>query len=384
MTPTAHRTPHRAQADQTESENRPAFGQFFLPGPTEVHPDILAAQLRPMIGHRGKAMVELMSDLQPGLKRLFRTERPVYVAAASATGFMEAAIRNCALERVLALVNGAFSDRFRKIAVSNGLEVDALEVPWGEVHIPDQVARALAGKHYDAVTVVHSETSTGALNPIEELAAVAHDAGDVVLLVDSVTGVAGVPVESDAWSLDFVLTGSQKALALPPGVALGVAQPSALARARKKTNRGTYFDFLDFESNLEKNQTPNTPPLSLLYALQEQLRRIDAEGGVEARWNRHLAMAERTWGWVDAMRERGVALEVLSPPGGRSPTVTCIMLPDAIAGPEVVTGMAARGFTIGGGYGKLKPVAFRIGHMGDHTVEELEILLHHLEEVLLT
>jgi len=364
-----------------DPERDPPFGRFFLPGPTEVRPEILAAQTGPMIGHRGKAMVNLMAELQPGLQRLFRTERPVYVAASSATGLMEAAIRNCAMERVLALVNGAFSDRFRKIAESNGLAVDALEVPWGEIHTAGMVADKLRAGGYDAVTVVHSETSTGALNPIEELAAVAHDAGDVVLLVDSVTGLAGAPVESDAWGLDFVLTGSQKALALPPGVALGVAQTSALERARRKIHRGTYFDFLDFEKNIEKNQTPNTPPLSLLYALRVQLERIDREG-VEGRWQRHEVMARRTWQWVDAMNARGVALRVLAPPGGRSPTVTCIMLPESISGPEVTAAMLDRGYTIGGGYGKLKDGAFRIGHMGDHTLEELESLLGHLEEVL--
>lgn len=362
------------------------FGRFFLPGPTEVHPDVLAAQAAPMIGHRGPAMVELMAELQDGLTGLFRTRRPVYVAASSATGLMEAAVRNCARRRVLALVNGAFSERFRKIAVSNGLEVDALEVEWGGVHDPAELAERLArggGRGgYDAVTVVHSETSTGALNPIEELARVVHQAEDVLLLVDSVTGLAGAPVESDLWSLDFVLTGSQKALALPPGIALGVAQPAALERAGQVEHRGTYFDFLDFEKNILKNQTPNTPALSILHALRAQLGRIAAEG-IEARWARHRAMAERTWSWVDDMRERGVALEVLAPPGGRSPTVTCVMLPSGISGPSITDAMARRGFTIGGGYGKLKPSAFRIGHMGDHTVAELDILLSHLEEVLL-
>lgn len=370
-----------AHSPQPTAQGSQPFGRFFLPGPTEVRPEILAAQTRPMIGHRGKAMVDLMAGLQPGLKRLFRTERPVYLSGSSATGLMEGALRNCAMERVLALVNGAFSGRFRNIAESNGLAVDTLEVPWGQIHSPDMVADKLRTGDYDAVTVVHSETSTGALNPIEHLAAVAHDAGDVVLLVDSVTGLAGARVESDAWGLDFVLTGSQKALALPPGIALGVAQQAALERARGKTNRGTYFDFLDFEKNIEKNQTPNTPPLSILYALEAQLARIDREG-VEARWKRHEEMARRTWEWVDAMNARGVALEVLAPPGGRSPTVTCIMLPDGIPGPKVTAAMLQRGYTIGGGYGKLKDGAFRIGHMGDHTLEELESLLGHLEEVL--
>lgn len=183
----------------------PAFGRFFLPGPTEVLPEILAAQTRPMIGHRGKSMEQLIAQIMPGLMRIFRTTRPVYISSSSATGLMEAAVRNCGGRRVLSLVNGAFSDRFFKIAQANGLETEALEVPLGEVHLPDRVEAALRRQRFDAITVVHSETSTGALNPIRELAEVAHRNGEVLLLVDSVTGIAGAPVETDAWQLDFVL-----------------------------------------------------------------------------------------------------------------------------------------------------------------------------------
>jgi predicted phosphoserine aminotransferase len=357
------------------------FGRFFLPGPTEVHPDVLAAQTRPMIGHRGKGMEELLGRLQPGLQALFRTRRPVYLGACSATGFMEGAIRNCGGRRVLALVNGAFSERFFRIARANGIEADALAVEWGQAHDPARVAEALARKPYDAVTVVHSETSTGVLNPVRELAEVCHSAGDVLLLVDSVTGVAGTPVEPDAWGLDLVLTGSQKALALPPGLALGVLQPPALARAERTVNRGVYFDFLEYEAAAQKHSTVNTPAISLLYALEAQLARIAAEG-VEARWARHRAMAERTWAWVEEMRARGAVAGVLAPPGFRSPTVTCISLAGDRTGPAVAAAMKARGFVIGAGYGKLKDPTFRIGHMGDHTVAGLEVLLDALTEVL--
>ena len=200
----------------SEISAAPTFGRFFLPGPTEVRPEILAAQAQAMIGHRGKAMETLIAELQPGLRRIFRTSRPVYIAASSATGLMEAAIRNCAGRRVLSLVNGAFSERFYRIALAHGVDAVALEVPLGAGHTPQMVADALAKGSYDAVTVVHSETSTGVLNPIRELAEVVHRQPGRLLLVDSVTGVAGAQVESDAWQLDFVLTGSQKALALPP------------------------------------------------------------------------------------------------------------------------------------------------------------------------
>lgn len=354
---------------------------FFLPGPTEVHPDVLAALDRPMIGHRGKAMEALLQRIDAPLRAIFRTARPVYIGTCSATGFMEASIRNCGGARVLSLVNGAFSARFARIAEANGCEVEILEVPWGTAHAPAAVAATLSRSPFDAVTVVHSETSTGVLNPIEALARVAHEAGDVQLLVDSVTGIAGAPVEPDAWQLDVVLTGSQKALALPPGLAFAVVQPAALERAGRTARRGVYFDFLEFEAAAGKGQAVNTPAISLLYALEAQLERIGAEG-VEARWTRHAAMAERTWRWVDEMTARGALTGVLAPAGARSPTVTCIGLAPARTGPAVVAALKERGFTIGTGYGKLRDSHIRIGHMGDHTLPALEALLDALTEVL--
>lgn len=357
------------------------FGRFFLPGPTEVRREILEAQVQPMIGHRGKAMEELMARIQPPLKRVFRTGRPVYISASSATGFMEGAVRNGARKRVLALVNGAFSERFHAIARACGIATDRLDAPWGEAHSPDVLADALAGKDYDALTVVHSETSTGVLNPIAELTRVAHDAGDIAVLVDSVTGIAGAPVETDAWKLDFVLTGSQKALALPPGLAFGVATEALLARARSNPSRGVYFDFVEFEKSIANNQTPNTPALSLLYALAVQLEQIETEG-IEARWARHAAMARRTWEWTDEMREGGISLTLPAAERFRSPTVTCIALPPGASSAPIVTEMKKRGFVISAGYGKAKDTQLRIGHMGDHTVAELDVLLEALASVI--
>jgi aspartate aminotransferase-like enzyme len=259
--------------------------------------------------------------------------------------------------------------------------VVTLERPWGQVHDPDLVAETLRAGRFDAVTVVHSETSTGALNDIAALAAAVHGTGDVTLLVDSVTGIGGARVETDEWELDFVLTGSQKALALPPGLAFGVARETLLARAAALPARGVYYDLLEFERYLAKRQTPNTPAVSLLYALAAQLRHIAAEG-MEARWARHDAMAARTWRWVDEMRADGVPLSVLAPEGARSPTVTCVRLPDGATGPEVVGALKQRGWTIGAGYGKLRDATIRIGHMGDHTLDGLEALLAELAKVL--
>ena len=358
------------------------FGRFFLPGPTEVHPDVLQAQARALIGHRGPAIKELMGELQTGLKDVFRTESPVKISTSSATGLMEAAVRNGARSRVLSLVNGAFSARFADIARACGLEVDTLDVEWGQALSPDAVRDRLSGGDYDVVTVVHSETSTGALNPLADISRAVRESDDVVLLVDSVTGVGGVEVLSDEWQLDFVLTGSQKALALPPGLAFGVASERLMERSKTATRKGVYFDLELFAKQLDNLQTPTTPAVSLLYALAEQLRRISAEGMV-SRWARHRTMAECCEQWVATMRaEHGVGLSVLAPEGARSPTVTCVALPEDVEGPSVVAGMKERGFVIGGGYGKLKSTTFRIGHMGDHSLEELEAVLEALEEVL--
>ncbi len=357
------------------------FGRFFLPGPTEVHPDVLAAQTRPMISHRGSGIQVLMKGLDEALQQIFLTGRHVYLSTSSATGLMEAAVLNSGERRVLSLVNGAFSGRFAKIARAIGLEVDEYEVPWGEAHDPEEVRRRLSDGRYGTVTVVHSETSTGVLNDIRSIGAVVREQDDVVLCVDSVSGFGAAEVRTDEWGLDFLLTGAQKALALPPGLAFGVASERMLRRSAESPRKGFYFDLEQFESNAEKYQSPSTPALSILFALEVQARRILDEG-LEARWARHTAMAERTYAWVAGTRDAGIGLEIVAPEGHRSPGVTAIRVPEGVAAPDIVKGMASRGWVIGGGYGKLKPTTFRIGHMGEHTVEELDALLAQLDEVV--
>ncbi|MHC4548295.1 MAG: pyridoxal-phosphate-dependent aminotransferase family protein [Planctomycetota bacterium] len=339
------------------------FGRYFVPGPAEVHPEVLAAMARPVIHHRSPEARELFERIQPGLRALFGTARPVYVFASSGTGVVEAGLRALPRAKVLALVNGAFSDRFARIAAACGHAVECVEKPWGEVHAPAEIEVT----DHQAVLAVHSETSTGALQPIAELAR----AVEVPLLVDSISGVGGVALDLDASGLAYACTGSQKALALPPGLGFAVASAQLLRRATHAGARGLYFDLLEYE----RRTPPFTPALSLLYALARQLERIEREG-LAARFERHRRMAERTWDWVETARERlGVELRVLAPAGFRSPTVTCIRLPDGRVGPEIVRRIAERGYTVGGGYGPLKPTTFRIGHMGDQTLATLEGLL---------
>jgi aspartate aminotransferase-like enzyme len=356
-------------------------GTFFYPGPTEVRAEVLAAMTRPLIAHRGKAFETLFATLQTSLKPIFGTTRPVYVSSSSATGLMEAAVR-CAPEgRVLSIVNGAFSARFSAIVKACGRESDVLEVPYGEIATLDMVADALTKQRYAAVTVVHSETSTGALQDVRGITRLARDAG-AVCLVDSVTGIGGAELRFDDWELDFALTGSQKALALPPGLAFAAATPEFIESARRTGRRGLYFDLVEFDAYGAKHQTPNTPAINLFYAAEVQLANVVAEG-IEARWARHQRMAEMTWAWVAGLRERyGAAFGVLAREGHRTPTVTSVTIPDAFTASTLVKGVAEKGFQIGNGYGKNRETTFRIGHMGDHTPERLGECLGVCDEVI--
>jgi aspartate aminotransferase-like enzyme len=347
------------------------FGTFFLPGPTEVRPQILAAMTKPMIPHRGPEFEQLFERLQRGLRSVFRTDRPVLINSCSATGMMEAGIRALPDGRVLCLVNGAFAERFAYIASMCGREVDRYEVPWGQVHAVPQLEERLSIRKYVAITVVHSETSTGALNDVRALSDTAHKHG-VLCLVDSVSGVGGAELLFDGWNLDYVLSGSQKALALPPGISFAVASAELIDRAQSAQKRGVYFDLVELDVFARRSQTPSTPALSLLYALDAQLETIASEG-IEARWARHKAMAARTQQWLAKVSgEKGKKLANIAPLGSQSPTVSTIKLPSDLPGEAFTRSVSERGIVVGNGYGKLKSSTFRIGHMGDHTIESLD------------
>ena len=350
--------------------NKP-FGNFFLPGPTEVRAEIMTAMMQPMIPHRGSEFEQLFERLQQGLKPVFRTSRPVLVSSSSATGMMEAGIRAVPAGRILCLVNGAFSERFAHIATMCGRDVDRYEVQWGSVHAVPQLEERLSIRKYIAITVVHSETSTGGLNDVRALSDAAHRHG-AFCLVDSVSGIGGAELHFDDWKLDYALTGSQKALALPPGLAFAVASAELTDRAASTPNRGVYFDIVELDAFARRNQTPSTPAISLLYALEAQLGSIAGEG-IENRWARHKAMALRTQQWAsEVSATTGKKLGNIAPLGSQSPTVSAIKLPSDLPAERFTEKVRERGIIVGSGYGKLKASTFRIGHMGDHTVESLE------------
>jgi aspartate aminotransferase-like enzyme len=317
---------------------------------------------RPMIHHRGGEAKELYRRIGPVLQQVFGTARPVRFLAASGTGAVEAGIRALPPGRVLSLVHGAFGERMARMAETCHHEVDRIEAPLGSVVHPEAVAAKVRETKYVGVTAVHNETSTGALQPLPPLA---RAVGEVPLVLDSISGAAGAPIELDASGIAFACTGSQKALALPPGLGFSAASESFLALARNSTERGFYLDLLAYE----RDTPPFTPALPLLYALDAQAARISREG-IFARWARHRAMAELVWAWAERK-----GLRITAGPRFRSPTVTCIEVPAPLTGPEFVARVKAKGFLVGGGYGPLKASCFRIGHMGDQTVETVAALL---------
>lgn len=349
---------------------------FFLPGPTWVRQDVLEAMERPMIGHRSTDFKDLYGRLQPRLQEVFRTEGDVLMATGSATLVMESAVVSSTNRPILHLTCGAFSERWAAVSAAHGLQADRLEFPWGRAVDLDTLRQALRRKRYGAVTVVHNETSTGVMNPLQEIAATIREESDALVLVDTVSSLAGAPVEVDDWGLDLVLTSTQKALAVPPGMALFTLSERAAERAAGVEHRGFYTDVLRYLDKHRAAGTITTPAISVLYALDRQLDVILAEG-MEPRWQRHAALQTMVTKWAD---DRD--LDFASERAHRSPTISCLEPSGELAAPELVSRLAESGFTVAGGYGKWKPHTFRIGHMGEVRGVDLEELLEAIDTLL--
>jgi len=341
--------------------------KLFIPGPTHVRRRILEAQSVPMIGHRSPFMKQLLADVLPGVRSAFGTEGSVVVLSSSSTGSMEAVSRSVVRpgKRALHLVNGNFSDLWRKLSLAVGLDVLVAELPWGQGWHEANVAEALA-QHgpVDAVFVAHCETSTGALSDIAGVArAVRAGCPEALVCVDVTSSAAGTEIDFDARDLDVAVGGVQKAWALPAALALAAVSPRALARMAEVPHRGYTNDLasaLEYQDN--KGMTSTTPAIPVIQALRVQLGDIEAAGGFAARFDTHRAMQSQVLEWAAA---RGFG--VLARDGFRSPTVTSIDAKGRFKMEDLVAGYREAGYFITGGYGKTKPTHWRIGHMGDHT-----------------
>ncbi|HEX3926577.1 MAG TPA: aminotransferase class V-fold PLP-dependent enzyme [Gemmatimonadales bacterium] len=352
-------------------------GRYWIPGPVEVDPAVAEAMLRPMMGHRGAEAHELVTRLQPGLQAIFGTTRPVMLVTGSATAMIEAAIRSGVRERALCVVSGLFGERMAKIVEQCGKEAIRLHVPTGAVLEPELLDELGSGPEVDAVTLVHSETSTGALAPIEALLARFRRMEDVITIVDGVSSVGGMAIETDRWGADCYLTGSQKALGLPPGLAFGVASERLLDRARDADAPGFYLDIAALHQSAVEGAFPQTPALPIVYALDAQLTRIAAEG-LPARFARHRAMRERVEAWVASHGRCGI----YAPAGRRADTVTALTLAPERSALVIARDLAARGWQVATGIEADYDRVLRIGHMGDLVPEQLDPLFAILEPLL--
>jgi aspartate aminotransferase-like enzyme len=351
--------------------------KLFIPGPVEVRQDVLEKMATPMIGHRGKAASILQRSISEKLKTVFYTQEEILLSTSSGTGLMEGAVRSCTIKGAAIFSVGAFGERWYEIAKCNNIPADIFKVDWGTPTTGKMVDDALATGKYDLITITHNETSTGLMNPVEEIAEVMKKYPQVIWCMDTVSSMGGTKIEVDKLGVDICITSTQKCLGLPSGLSICSFSKKAVERAKLVPFRGAYLDLLSLYEFIEKKdyQYPSTPSLSHYYALDFQLDRI-LEEGLENRFARHIEMAEyvRAWG-----KEH---FELLPEDKYLSNTVTTIKNTLGIDVSALNKELGARGFEISNGYGKMKDKTFRIAHMADCTMEDIKELISNMDDIL--
>lgn len=351
--------------------------KLFIPGPVEVRQDVLDKMATPMIGHRSKDASALQRRISDNIRKLFYTKEEILLSTSSGSGLMEGAIRSCTAKRAAVFSVGAFGNRWFEMAQCNNVPADLFESEWGKPTTPEMIDKALSTGKYDLITVTHNETSTGLMNPVEEIAEVMKKYPEIVYCLDTVSSMAGTKIEVDKLGVDVCITSSQKAIGLPPGIAVCSMSQKAVERAKTVPFRGLYLDLLSLYQYIQKKdyQYPSTPSLSHMFALDYQLERI-MEEGQENRYRRHKEMAEyvRAWG-----REH---FELFPDERYLSNTLTNIKNTKDISVGDLNKALGERGFQISNGYGKLKDKTFRIAHMADCTMDDIKELLNNMDEIL--
>ena len=340
-----------------------------IPGPTGLPPSVREAGARQMINHRGPEFAAMLERILTGMKPYFGTTSDVAIITTAGTGGLEAAIVNTLSpgDRVLGVSIGSFGDRFAKIARTYGADVTKIEVEWGQAADPGTLRAELQRDNaYKAVLLTHNETSTGVMNPIPELAAVVRElAPDALILVDSVSGLGAVPFEMDAWGVDLVVTGSQKAWMAAPGLAMIAASTRAWAAMEKATMPRVYLDLRAHRDSHAAGQTPWTPAIAVVYQVDEGIRLMNAEGA-DGVFARHEACAAAARSGLTAL-----GFELFADQRFASRTVTAAIVPDDLDWKAFNGEIKRRGLVLAGGQGKLAGKIFRLGHLGSVTLEEI-------------
>ena len=348
--------------------------KLFIPGPVDVSEDVAAKMSEPMLGHRSKEYAQMHRKCVEGLKKILLTDNQVFIGPMSATGWMEAAVRNLVGKKALHVVNGAFSGRWYKISAANGKKADNVQVSWGSAAKPEDVEEQLNSGEYDCLFVTHNETSTTAMTPLEGFGSLCQD-NEVLFCVDAVSSASGVKIETDKLGIDVLVTGTQKCFAVAPGLAMCAVSEQALTRSKDMPSKGLYFDYMDFLKRAEKDNTPSTPPIPQINALGYQCEKILAKG-LDERFQRHKDMARIAQDWVSKF------FELFCEHWCLSDTVTCAKNTVGADLAELGDKLGERGYQFSNGYGKLKGEAFRVAHMGDRKPEELRQYLDCIEDTL--
>ncbi|MGL6106040.1 pyridoxal-phosphate-dependent aminotransferase family protein [Romboutsia sp.] len=351
--------------------------KLFIPGPIEVREDVLQKMSTQIIGHRGKDASQLQQNISNKLQELFYTKNTILLSTSSGSGLMEGSIRSCTSQKAAVFSSGSFGDRWYKMAAANNVPADVFKVELGKAIESEMVEKVLSTGNYDLITVTHNETSTGIRNPIEEIGEVVKKYNDIVYCVDAVSSAGGIKIEVDKIGIDICITSVQKAIGLPPGMAICTLSDKAVNRAKKVPFRGLYFDLLEmYEYFIQKNfQYPSTPSLSHMFALDYQLDRILKEG-LDNRFKRHEDMARLVRNWAKQH------FQIFTDENYLSNTLTVIKNTQGISVANLNEKLQSRGFEIANGYGNLKEETFRISHMGDYEIEDIKILLKNIDDIL--
>jgi len=349
---------------------------LYLPGPTEVREDVIDAMAQPMFGHRMDRMTDLYTTIVEDTKQFLDTDQEVIILTASGTEFWEATTLNLVEDRMLVPTSGAFSERQANVAERLGKDVDRIEYEWGEAVKPADIRDALETGEYDAVGMVMNETSTGVRNPVEEIGDLLGDYPDTYFVVDAISCLGGDYIDIEGHNIDAIFTSTQKAFAMPPGLAVCTVSDAAYERELETDSASWYGGFqrcLDYYDR--KGQTHSTPAIPLMLAYRTQMKHLLEEGHHE-RDRRHREMAEYTREWAQEH------FDLYPEAGYESQTVTCVENTRDIDVEATVEAVSEEyDMVFSSGYGSLSEESFRIGHMGEHTVESIQALTDAIEDV---
>ncbi len=351
--------------------------RLFIPGPVDVSEDVLLKMATPQIGHRTKEASALQRSISDKMRKVMFTENEILLSTSSGSGLMEGAVRSCTRKKAAVFSVGAFGNRWYDMAVANNVPADIFKSELGQPTTPEMVEKALSTGEYDLITITHNETSTGIMNPVEAIAEVVKKYPDVIFCLDTVSSMGGTKIEVDKLGVDICITSTQKCLGLPAGLAICSFSNKALEAAKQVPHRGLYFDLLSLYECIQKKdyQYPSTPSLAHMFALDYQLDKI-LEEGLENRFSRHLAMAKVVREWAHKH------FEMLAEEQYASNTLTTVKNTKEISVADLNKELGKRGYMISNGYGTLKEKTFRIAHMADTKMEDLQALLKEIESVL--